>query len=158
MESNPKPGEYYWRLVEPVWGEISIYDGPGEFLRQFRRVRPEVGRLFAAHWCQSEVRNGGFHQFFSNATGVLAPEALAAFRSMGLEEWASLLKEAMRFFGDPYPRDREERWELLAKVPGDRREDWDPFYGLDDRFYAWLRDDQDRWERAADSYANRHDA
>ena len=25
----------------------------------------------AAHWCQSEVRNGGFHQFFTNHTGDL---------------------------------------------------------------------------------------
>ncbi|WP_369973953.1 DUF4375 domain-containing protein [Polaromonas sp. SP1] len=30
--------------------------------------------LFAVHWCQSEICNGGFMQFFANSTGVLAPE------------------------------------------------------------------------------------
>jgi hypothetical protein len=158
VERDPKIGERYWQLVEPVWKEISIYDGPSEFLRQFHRVRPEVGHLFAAHWCQSEVRNGGFHQFFSNSTGVLAPEALAAFRAIGLEEWASLLNEAMRFFGEPYPREQDERQELLATVPGNKPEEWDPFDALDGRFYDWLDTDGDRWERAADAYASRVNA
>jgi Domain of unknown function (DUF4375) len=155
VEGDPTIGERYWQLVEPVWSEISIYDGPREFLRQFRRVRPEAGHLFAAHWCQSEVRNGGFHQFFSNSTGVLAPEAVAAFRAIGLEEWASLLREAMRFFGESYPREQDKRRELLATVPGNKREEWDPFYALDKRFYAWLHGDPDRCERAADAYASR---
>lgn len=154
MSSGTEPGARYWRLVEPIWREISIYDGPEVFLRQFRRVQPEVGHLFAATWCQSEVCNGGFHQFFSNPTGVLAPEALAAFRAMGLSEWASLLEEAMRFFGVPYPRDRMVRQELLAAVPGDQREESDPFDALDDRFFAWLHEEGDRWQRAADSYAS----
>jgi Domain of unknown function (DUF4375) len=158
VEGDPKIGERYWQLVEPVWKEISIYDGPSEFLRQFHRVRPEAGHLFAAHWCQSEVRNGGFHQFFSNSTGVLAPEALAAFRAIGLEEWALLLNEAMRFFGEPYPREQDERQELLATVPGNKPEEWDPFDALDGRFYDWLDTDGDRWERAADAYASRVNA
>jgi Domain of unknown function (DUF4375) len=104
MDSDPKPGVRAWRLVEPVWGQINIIAEPREFLSQFRRVRPEVGHLFAAHWCLAEIYNGGFHQFFFNSTGVLAPEALAAFRAIGLVDWASLLEEAMQFFRDPYPR------------------------------------------------------
>lgn len=80
----------YGTLVEPVLLPLdqSWYEGPEEFVRQFRRVRPEVGHLYAAHWCQSEVRNGGFHQFFSNTTGLLAPEALEGFRAIGAVEWA----------------------------------------------------------------------
>jgi len=81
VDSNPRPGERYWRLIKPFSRELSIYDGPEVFLYQFRQLPPEVGHLLAAHRCQSEVRNGGFHQFFSNSTGVLAPEALAAFRT-----------------------------------------------------------------------------
>lgn len=157
MEAAPKPGKVYWRLIEPFWDEISIYDGPKAFLKQFAVAPDEVGHLFAAHWCQSEVSNGGFHQFFTNPTGVLAPEALAGFRAIGLDEWASILEEAMRFFGEPYPRDQAERERRLPKARGDRAS-WDPFLAMDDRFYTWTRPDRDRWSRAADAYASRFDA
>jgi hypothetical protein len=154
-DTEQRAGGGYWSLVEPVWRSISIYDGPATFLRQFRTVRPEVGHLFAAHWCQSEVCNGGLHQFFSNSTGVLAPEALEAFRAMGLAEWADILAEAMRFFGSPYPRERADRQDLLAERGGRRRKEWDPFCALDERFFDWLHDEPDGWERAADAYAKR---
>jgi hypothetical protein len=154
-DAAQQPGNRYWSAVGPVWRSISIYGGPDLFLRQFGRVRREVGHLFAAHWCQSEVRNGGLHQFFSNSTGVLAPEALEGFRAIGLVEWATILEEAMAFFGSPYPREQAVRLELLAGRHGRRREEWDPFYGLDDRFYEWLRGGDNRWEHAADAYAER---
>jgi hypothetical protein len=153
--AEQQPGDRYWSLVEPVWRSISIYDGPETFLQQFCAVRSEVGHLFAAHWCQSEVRNGGLHQFFSNATGVLAPEALEGFRAIGLVEWSDILAEAMRFFGIPYPREQLGRRNQLAERRGRRREEWDPFYHLDDRFYKWLHAEPDRWARAADAYAER---
>ena len=72
-----KPGDLYWSLVEPHWERISIYDGGATFLRQFLTTPVRSRHLFAAHWCMSEVYNGGFHQFFHNSTGVLAPEAAA---------------------------------------------------------------------------------
>lgn len=136
--AEQQPGDRYWSLVEPVWGSISFYDGPDAFLRQYQAVRQEVGHLFAAHWCQSEVCNGGLHQFFSNSTGVLAPEALAGFRAIGLTEWANILAEAMQFFGSAYPRERLDRLVLLPKRQGQRRKEWDPFCHLDHRFYEWL--------------------
>jgi hypothetical protein len=110
-----------------------------------------VGHLYAACWCQAEVCNGGFHQFFSNTTGLLAPEALEGFRAIGLTEWADLLAEGMKFFGSSYPRDRDERHDLLPSRRGSPRDAWDPFYHLDERFYEWT----DRWEEAADAYAQR---
>ena len=79
-----QPGEIYWRAVDPIWHSISIYDGPRVFLRQFGKVPVHLGLLLAAHWCRSEVFNGGFHQFFSNPTGVLAPEAVSGFKAIGL--------------------------------------------------------------------------
>jgi len=143
----------YERVLESAWRSISIYDGPEIFLRQFRAFRPEIGHLLAAQWCQSEVCNGGFHQFFTNSTGVLAPEALDGFRALGLNEWAGLLEEAMRFFGESYPRDREERQAKLSGVRGEKREEWDPFDDLDHRFYQCLRVGRGGFERVADEYA-----
>jgi Domain of unknown function (DUF4375) len=151
VKPNSEPGERYWSLVATVCEEISIYDGPDEFLRQFRAAPTTAALLFAGHWCQSEVCNGGFDQFFGNSTGVLAPEALAAYRAMELTEWADTLAEAMRFFGEPYPRERKARNEMLSVgTKGDRRR---RFSHLDDRFYEWLGGEPDRWDRAADQFA-----
>jgi hypothetical protein len=142
----------YWMLVEPIWLALnSSWDDPKKFVRKYRRVRSAAGHLYAAHWCQSEICNGGFHQFFSNTTGLLAPEALEGFRAIGMTEWAELLAEAMKHFGTPYPRDRDNREEFLAKRPRRPREEWDPFYDLDERFY----ESTDDWEDAANTYAGR---
>jgi hypothetical protein len=148
-----RPGEGYWQLVEPIWDRISIYDGPDAFLEQFGEVPREIGHLFAVHWCDSEVCNGGFHQFFTNSTGVLAPEAAAGFRAVGLEECATIVEEAMAFFGAPYPRERAVREVRLATIPGDTREEWDPFCELDDRYYQCAQTPDDRLYRTLDAYA-----
>jgi hypothetical protein len=155
MTTAPRPGARYWAAVESIWDAIDIYGNPVSFLRQIRAVKPMAGHLFAAHWCQSEVRNGGFHQFFGNPTGILAPEAVAGFAAIGIFEWAEILAEAMTFFGTPYPRERNKRMSMLPRGPG-KRECWDPFYQLDERFYSWLRHDGDRWARVADQFAEAH--
>jgi hypothetical protein len=143
----------YWTLVEPVWLSLNrTWDrGPAEFVRRFRRIRPEIGHLYAAHWCQSEVCNGGFHQFFSNTTGLLAPEALEGFRAIGMTDWAGILAEAMKHFDTPYPRDRDNRKQSLPMPQRRPREEWDPFCELDHRFFQSTGD----WNDAADAYAGR---
>ncbi len=160
MAEAEAAGNHYWSLVEPVWLPLnrSWDDGPDEFLRQFRDIRAEIGHLYAAHWCQSEVCNGGLHQFFSNSTGILAPEALQGFRAIDLQEWASILAEAMQFFGTPYPRERYGRWQRLQILDSRKPPEWDMFKGLNKRFYAWLHAESDRWERAADVYSAKFSA
>ena len=146
----------YWEVVEPFWEAVDIYGSPDRFIGTFSKVPRKVGHLFAAHWCQAEVCNGGFHQFFCNSTGVLAPEALEGFRAIGMLEWAALLGKAMSTFGRSYPRDREARRSLLPQAAtGQRREQWDPFCGLDSKFYL---DQRPTWERAADDYSEQVDA
>ena len=95
----------YWRFVEPVWDAISIYDGGKVFLEQFSNATEKQQVLFAAHWAQSEILNGGLGQFFSNPTGVLAPEAVVAFFKLGMPKCATAIENAMLFFGEPYPRE-----------------------------------------------------
>jgi hypothetical protein len=161
--SEPQPGEAYWQAILPIWEAISIYDGPDVFLGQFRSVRPELGHLFAAHWCQSEVCNGGFHQFFHNSTGVLAPEAAEGFRAIGMPQAAALVQEAMSFFGSEYPRDQEMRIAALDAyaeqhpgADGEYPPAWDLFHELDGRFFDELdHSGTRRFDRAADEYARR---
>ena len=144
----------YWTLVDPIWEKVSIYDGPDTFLRQFH-ASPEASRtLFAAHWCQSEINNGGFGQFFSNSTGVLAPEAAQAFRAIGMPQTAAALEQAMALFGAAYPRDRTVREEALEAIfdASDDEEDC-PFFDIEDTFFDLLNSENDGFEAAANRYA-----
>ncbi len=141
----------YGSLVEPFWLPLneSWDDGSEAFLRLFHTVPVGIGHLYAGGWCQAEVCNGGFYQFFWNTTGLLAPEAVEAFRAMGLIDWAETLAEAMEFFGHPYPRERAERQKHLPGWTKEPREKWDPFSALDERTEGWLDD----WDEAANKYA-----
>ena len=147
------PGQVYREQIEPVWESVSIYDGGDTFLAHFSNLNELQRHLFAAHWCHSEVCNGGFHQFFSNPTGVLAPEAAVAFEAIGLPDATAIIRQAIEFFGSPYPRDQMERRNILDSISGDSRADWDPFYTLDDPFYAVVDFPNCVFERAADAYA-----
>jgi hypothetical protein len=94
--------------------------------------------------------------FISSSPTVLvflAPEAVIGFAKIGSREWADIVAQAVRFFGDTYPRDREKRIAMLPPMSGRARADWDPFDALDNRFYAWLEPDRHRWDLLADRYA-----
>ena len=75
-----------------------------------------------------------------------------AFRTIGLTKWASLLEDAMKFFGPIYPRDRSRRQSKLPSPERRKREQWDPFYKLDDQFYSCRDGTEARWEIEADKY------
>lgn len=135
-DRNNSEAEGYWHVLEPYWDRIDIYNGPERFLATYDALPPQVRVLFAAHFCESEVSNGGLHQFFMNPTGVLAPEAVEALRRIGLPDAADVLQRASDFFGVPYPRQQQDRVDRLETLPGATREEWDPFVRLDDELYA----------------------
>ena len=148
-----KPGERYWARVEKVWDAISIYDGPDVFLSQFGAASVVARNLFVGHWCQSEVNNGGHHQFFFNSTGVLAPEAIAAFRTIGLPDIASVVEKAASKLGSPYPRARHVRQLQLDLLTGSNKKPHEVFAEFDDTFYAIWKGG-DAWDALADAYAS----
>ena len=144
----------YWSLVEPIWETVSIYDGADAFLEQYSASSEKSRILFAAHWCQSEINNGGFEQFFSNSTGVLAPEGVQAFRTIGMPQTAALIEQAMAVFGPAYLRDRDEREDALEAIweaAGD--DEAEPFGNLDDLFFDLVETENGGFRSAADSYA-----
>ena len=106
----------YWEVIDPIWDHINIYDGPDIFLNTYSAVEALVGQLYAAHFAQSEICNGGFHQLFGNSTGVLCPEAVQGFELIGMPTTASLLTSAMEALGTPFPRERGERKKVLESV------------------------------------------
>lgn len=148
----------YWFLVEPIWLRLneSWDGGPELFLSVFREVDPAAGHLYAAHWCQSEVCNGGLLQFFWNTAGLLCPEAIAGFRAIGLGDLANTVKEAASFFGEPYPRERAARRAFLSPDAGSYASGKNAFEPMDERFYEALGTAPNRWELAANAFAVRH--
>ena len=146
--------ESYWRFVEPIWDTVSIYDGAELFLREFNKATDKQKVLFATHWAQSEIMNGGLGQFFSNPTGVLAPEAVKAFNSLGMPLCAETLENAMRFFGESYPRDRSDREACFEKFYETFGEDKVPLDEYEDSMATVIEDENGGFEEAANNYAN----
>src|ERR1700722_16068115 len=148
-----EPGETYWNAIDPIWDDINI-DSAELFRLTFELVPRELGLLYAAHFCQSEVFNGGFTQFFWNSTGVLAPEAIEGFAAIGQLQVAAVVRRAMSMLGAPYPRDRADRWAALDELApaADRQPDStgrigyrriDRFGPLEEEFYSLLRTEAD---------------
>jgi hypothetical protein len=151
-----EPGELYWTMVEPHWERVSIYNGGQIFLREYA-LTPEAARnLLSAHWCQSEVCNGGLHQFFSNSTGVLAPEAAAGYEAIGMPGLGSVVRRAIEFFGPRFPREEEERRRALDSYGLTHPLAWDPFGKLNEEFFELLENEGGGWAYAADEYAKPH--
>lgn len=143
----------YWDVLGPVWDKVSIYEGPELFLREFAALSAKESTLFAAHWCQSEVYNGGFGQFFGNSAGVLAPEAVAALVSIGMPETSAVVTRAMAWFDAPYPRERTTRSMALATFKDRPSLACNPFDELNRDFYRLLDNENGGFESAANWFA-----
>lgn len=152
--SDPAPGGRYRAEIEPMWNRVTVYYSARKWLSGLKGFTPEQGRLFALHYCHTEILNGGFFQFFWNSSGIVAPEALEGYEMLGLRDCADLLQRALAFFGEPFPRDRKQRMGCLPDWPRNRdRQYWDPFCELDYEYYAAVS--EDRFERVADAFTGR---
>jgi hypothetical protein len=144
----------YWQLVEPVWDTLVQWDSVPEFQLAFKSAEPTAGTLFAAHWLYSEVCNGGFYQFYWNATGILAPEAKRSYELIGMPRTADVIQRSMQWFPTPYPRDREARVSLL-QVAANHGDKGGPFRALDDTFYKVVESECGGFVSAANDFAAR---
>jgi hypothetical protein len=112
------PDAAYWAVVKPMFGKIDTGTSPENYLASIAGLpRSEVG-LYAAHVCLAEIFNGGLLQFFWNKAGVLAPEAAEGFVAVGMTQMAALIRGIAAQLGDPYPRDRDDRWDALLVASG----------------------------------------
>ena len=92
--------ELAWRVIEPAYNAVNIYEGPKVLGEQLRTLTGGQRALLAVHWCVSETLNGGFDQFFTNPSGLLADEARSGFELVGLPQAAKLLDEARALLAD----------------------------------------------------------
>ena len=153
--------------MKPHWDELSdAWGNTEEYLRKLSLRPIAVRYLYSVHWCDAELRNGGFQQFFWNTTGIVAPEAVEGFRAIGAPELAEIVEEAMGRLSPTYSRDRTERQRLLDSLRSDphvseESDDYfddESFADLDSRYYDWLHSRPDGWEPLADEYARRSTA
>jgi len=155
-----KPLSEVWPISDGMSEDISIYDGPEVFLADFGNAARAHQVAFAAGWFQGEVLNGGLTQFFANDTGVLAPEAAEACRTVGMSRLAGKLAEAMSWFGTSYPRDRETRRQALEQYAllhkGASIYHANPFKKLDDEIVELLYGEKAGLEEAALLYIREH--
>jgi hypothetical protein len=114
----------------------------------------DIQLLAGMDYGKSDIDNGGFHQFFHNGTGVFAPEMVEWCERCGLNDVADVIRLAMKkLSGDAYPRSQEGRQRLLANFPvRGEREQWDPFYALDEKFYELLSNNGTRYDDAANKW------
>jgi hypothetical protein len=144
-----KDADVYFKVIEPHFERVTIYEGPEVFLRELEATPERARHLLTAHWCASEISNGGFQQFFAGAAGVMGPEAAAGLRALGLTDSAAVLDKAMARLGRPYPREAARRNQLLKKLGGKRS----PFSTLDDEFLRSLQARPGGFDAVAASYA-----
>lgn len=64
-----------------IWDSSNIYGTREEFDSSVDGASAGLLGVFALQFSTSEIRNGGFHQYFSNPTGILYPDAVEALRS-----------------------------------------------------------------------------
>jgi hypothetical protein len=149
----------YWDKIDAHWDRLNDAKTETETWTRAVGTGPaDVIYLFSVHWCFAEVGNGGLLQFFSNNTGIMAPEAVDGFRAIGMPEAADLLNQAMALLGGSYPRDWEERHAALYKVmPEEDLEDVEPedlFEDLEDRFWDLMEPKEgEGFEARADAWA-----
>jgi hypothetical protein len=80
-------------------------------------------QLYLLDLFNSEMLNGGVHQFFLNSSGSLAREVAAALRDADLPNHADAVEKGIAMFAEPYPVDRQVRGRYFF-VHGETTE-WD---------------------------------
>lgn len=143
----------YWSLVEPYWEAVSIYDGWEVYLASLALIPAASQHLFATHWVGSEVDNGGFWQLFVNSSGVVLPEAVTGFEAIGMPMAAGVAAAAMARLGEPYPRDRTRRNEILEELGDDLAYGSSVINDWNQEFWVHLGEENGGFKAAADRYA-----
>jgi hypothetical protein len=88
--------------------------------KEFDAAAPQVQVAYCIHKLESEVNNGGFHQFFLNSSGEYVPETLRALNAIGAVTTRDLLERAVAIgFPKGYPADAKQHQEFsLLLLPG----------------------------------------
>jgi hypothetical protein len=142
------------RVLEKMWPRVDIYRGSSKLKEGLARATAGQVAVYATWFSDSEICNGGFHQFFSNPTGILYREALAGFERIGAKRYAKLLATAGALLGKTVPRDHERRNARLERMTYD---DWEARIAATERRYYAMRSGPQALEGHAARYIRAHE-
>jgi Domain of unknown function (DUF4375) len=91
----------YSSKIQPLFQKVKIHGDVQSFLASIKDLHRPSLLLYAAHFCLCEVHNGGFLQLFWNSTGVLFPEAVEGYRTLGMPKLAATFASAAALLGSP---------------------------------------------------------
>jgi len=117
-----------YAIIDPVWWTADIYGSVDEYETSLQSFSRSQRLVHALHWYIAEVNNGGHDQFYFNSTGIVWPDAIAAFDAIGESEGAEIVRQSAKRLGGEPARDRSERQDQLEQIEPS-------FDDLDDRFY-----------------------
>jgi hypothetical protein len=101
---------------------------------EYHDLAPKARVAFCIHGFESQVNNGGFHQFFFNSSGEYVRETLAALAAIGAPRTRDLLEQAAAVaFPSGYPSDARTHQDALADYDGVA----DTLEQLDNQFFAY---------------------
>ena len=149
-EKDISEGKYdAWELIQPLWYNVSIYDGLEVYNKDLRSFTEAQRRFLALFWYDSEVCNGGHDQFFSNSTGIVWKDAIECMQMIGASECADNFQKAVDMFGGKIPFDRAERNAMLDILYED--ENFDDFHEIDSFYY-----EEENINQLMNEYAKNH--
>lgn len=116
------------KVVEPLWWSVSIHNGLEAYEADLAKFTEPQRHAFAIEWYCAEVANGGHHQFYSNSTGIVWPDAIEGFDAIGMKEAELNLRSSTMLFRREPSRDHVTRVKQLEPI------EVDAFVEFDDRF------------------------
>ena len=131
----PRPGrvpaddsELWWSVIENLYWRADLSRGRKRLEATLRQATAGQRALLAIHWWQSEMDNGGFHQFFWNPSGLLIDDVLSGLARVEAQPHAGLLRRALALFPGGRPPAASRLQRTLDAIPPRR------FAALDGEF------------------------
>jgi hypothetical protein len=117
-----------WSAISLAWDVAVIHEGRARLTQSLEQATCLQRAIYGAWWTETEVGNGGFHQYFWNSTGVVSALAQEGFGAMGAARMRECLAKAVMRLGSIDVFDRAARQQALAEIRPDA------FGELDERF------------------------
>ena len=120
-----------FEVIEPLWFGVITGEGTSAYRESCRRFSQEQVHLYAIWQYFSDVLNGGHDQFCFNHSWIARHDAIAGFRAIGLDDFATIIRELLVRLGVELSDDVAERRKQLEQLEYLELD----FGDLDTRFY-----------------------
>jgi len=110
-----------------------------EYGEKIEKLSAEEKIFFLNQELETQVNNGGFHQYFFNSGGNFACETVDALTTIGAKQTSEILKKAMDAFGCEIPKNWDDRQGLLI-TKGMDIDFENTLNDCDDEFYVYKED------------------